>query len=88
MKLHRIVASAATMLILSPAAFATVSSPASCAALQSQFDKQLLTTTVKNVDQAKALSVEGSKLCSAGKRIDGERKLQEAIRMLGHNAPK
>jgi len=83
MKVRHLVAAAATGLLLSPAVFAATSAPASCSALQTQFDKEVLKTTSAEANKARGLRAEGAKLCSQGKSADGIRKLDEAIKMLG-----
>jgi hypothetical protein len=85
MKLHRMIASATAVLLLSPAAFAATSSPASCSSLQTQFDKEVLTTTSVHAAKARDLRAEGAQLCTSGKSAEGIKKLDEAIKMLGSN---
>ena len=82
MKLHQLIASATAVLLLAPAAFAASNPPATCSSLQTQFDKEIVTTTSAHAAKAKDLRAEGAKLCSSGKSADGIKKLEEAVKML------
>lgn len=85
MKLHQLIASATAVLLLSPAAFAATSSPATCSSLQAQFDKEVVTTTSAHVVKARDLRASGAYLCTKGKSQEGIKELQEAVKMLGGN---
>jgi len=85
LKLHQLIASATAVLLLAPAAFATSNPPASCSSLQTQFDKEALTTTSPHAAKARDLRAEGAKLCTSGKSADGIKKLEEAVKMLSSN---
>lgn len=91
MKSKLIVAATAAVL-MSPLAMAQTqaaprASEESCAALQSKFDKDVMTTQSTNVGQAQAKREQGAKLCSEGRSAEGIAKLKEAISELKAAAP-
>lgn len=83
MKVRHLVAAAATALLMSPAVFAATTPPASCSSLETQFDKQVMSTTSADANKARGLRADGAKLCAAGKSAEGVKKLNEAIKLLG-----
>ena len=85
MKLHQLIASATAVLLLAPAAFAASNPPATCSSLQTQFDKEIVTTNSAHAAKARDLRAEGAKLCSSGKSADGIKKLEEAVKLLDGN---
>lgn len=91
MKSNLIVAATAALLI-SPFAMANdqaapQASEESCAALQTKFDKDVMTSQSTNVGQAQSKREQGAKLCSEGRTAEGIAKLKEAITELKAVAP-
>lgn len=83
MNTRQMIVSAALALALSPAAFAATASPDRCSALESQFDKAVVTSHVAKIGDARSLRTEGARLCSQGKSVEGVKKLEEAVKILG-----
>ena len=86
MNSRQLIGAAAMALLLAPAAFAGTAakpSPASCKALEQQFDKAADSSHAANLNQAKLLRTEGAELCTQKKASEGKKKLEEAIKMLG-----
>jgi hypothetical protein len=77
------IAVAATM--LSTGAMAATMTPVQqCSALQKQFDQQIVKHgSAAKAGAAKELRAEGAKLCTAGKAIDGVKKLEAALNDIG-----
>ena len=88
MNVRLMIVSGAAALALAPAAFAASPSHASCSALESQFDKAVLTTHSASVAAAKDLRTEGGKLCAQGKVTEGTKKLEDAVKMIGETPAK
>ena len=91
MKSKLIVAATAAFL-MSPFAMAgdqatAQGSEESCAALQTKFDKDVMTSQSTNVGQAQSKREQGAKLCAEGRTDEGKAKLKEAIAELKAAAP-
>lgn len=88
MNTRQLIASGALVLLLSPVALAnapekSATSATGCKSLENQFDKAAETSHNGQAAKAKLLRTEGAELCTQGKQVEGQRKLEEAIRMLG-----
>lgn len=83
MNKRQLILAAAISLALSPAAFAAATSAERCSALESKFDKAVMSTHAPKVADAKVLRTDGAKLCTQGKADEGIKKLEEAVKMLG-----
>lgn len=88
MNARQLIASGAMALLLAPAAFANsanahTASPGSCKTLETRFDREAQNSHVTNLTKARYLRTAGAELCSQGKSIEGARKLEEAVKMLG-----
>src|SRR5262245_17806203 len=74
----------AVAVLLAQAGFAA--SPDRCTRLEGKFDQQVSTSTSAELAQAKTLRADGAKLCTSGKKAEGVKKLEEAVKMLGGGA--
>lgn len=83
MHVRRIIAAGAIALLLSPASFAATPKPDRCTRLESKFDQEASASTSADLAKAKTLRADGRKLCSSGNKVEGAKKLQEAVKMLG-----
>ncbi|MFM9844699.1 MAG: hypothetical protein ACKVOI_17200 [Dongiaceae bacterium] len=71
--------------LVSPGAMAATMTPAQqCAALQKQFDQEIVKHgTAAKASEAKTLRTEAGKLCASGKEADGVKKLEQALNDIG-----
>ena len=88
----KLIVAATAALLMSPFAMAgdqatPQGSEESCAALQTKFDKDVMTSQSSNVGQAQSKREQGAKLCSEGRTAEGIAKLKEAISELKGAAP-
>ena len=75
----------ALTLLLAQAGFAA-SQPDRCSRLEGKFDREATKSTSAELAQAKTLRADGAKLCDSGKKVEGVKKLEEAVKMLGGGA--
>jgi hypothetical protein len=85
MHIRTLMATAAASALLATAAFGAATTPTQqCAALEKQFDQELVTHgAAAKVGQARALRADGEKLCRSGKPKTGVKKLNDALDDLG-----
>lgn len=89
MNVRHLLAAGAMAVVLAPACFAATQKADRCSTLESRFDKHAASSTSADLTKAKALRDEGAKLCSSGKKSEGAKKLQEAVKMVdGHSTTK
>jgi hypothetical protein len=83
MKIRHLIAATALAVAITPVTFAATQKADRCSRLEARFDKQSANSTAANLQKAKDLRDEGAKLCSSGKKAEGAKKLQEALKMVG-----
>lgn len=83
MNVRHLIAAGAMALVLAPACFAATEKADKCSSLESRFDKHAASSTSPDLAKAKELRDEGAKLCASGKKTEGAKKLQQAVKMVG-----
>ncbi|MET0986113.1 MAG: hypothetical protein ABW034_11980 [Steroidobacteraceae bacterium] len=83
MNVRQLLAAGAIAVMLAPACFAATEKTDHCSTLESRFDKHAATSTSADLAKAKELRAEGAKLCSSGKKTEGAKKLEQAVKMIG-----
>lgn len=89
MNIRQLIAAGALAIVLTPVSFAaTTQKTDRCSSLEAKFDKQSAGSTSADLTKAKSLRDEGAKLCSSGKKTEGAKKLNEALKMVGGSTAK